>query len=201
MLAQPLFQQTYPLPIDMLNTVDSRFTFVDGGGFMVGITPTRQWGIGFRPLRPSGYKDYAGSTWQHPPDLRLLVAGRAAGRSRRWGANEGTTGVWDGIMPVVIATDDRNTHSFMWGAHYALAMEAKRRATMPPRWAAASDLYAGLTTEERAALNELLNAGFRVSRLTACNSPSGAQPNSPARSARSIRPTRTISGRSQATRA
>jgi len=157
------FQQTYPLPVDMLNTVDNRFTFVDGGGFMVGITPGNP-AVGYRVPAAAAKlaKDYAGKHYANTRRIYGYLYGQSGGSVQAMGANEGTTGVWDGIMSVVIATDGLNTHSFMWGAHYALAVPGSKRQAIADAAAVGSgkDLYAGLTTEERAALNELLNAGF-----------------------------------------
>ena len=157
------FQQTYPLPADMLNTVDNRFTFVDGGGFMVGITPGSPT-VGYRVPAAAAKlaKDYANKHYGNTRRIYGYLYGQSGGSVQAMGANEGTTGVWDGIMPVVIATDGLNTHSFMWGAHYALAVpEAKRQVIADAATVGSGkDIYAGLTTEERAALNELLNAGF-----------------------------------------
>jgi hypothetical protein len=50
----------------------------------------------------------------------------------------------------------------MWGAHYALAVPEEKRQAIADAAAVGSgkDIHAGLMTEERAALNELLNAGF-----------------------------------------
>ena len=157
------FQQTYPLPADMLNTVDNRFTFVDGGGFMVGITPGSPT-VGYRVPAAAAKlaKDYANKHYGNTRRIYGYLYGQSGGSVQAMGANEGTTGVWDGIMPVVIATDGLNTHSFMWGAHYALAVPEAKRQVIADAAAVGSgkDIYAGLTTEERAALNELLNAGF-----------------------------------------
>ena len=157
------FQQTYPLPADMLNTVDNRFTFVDGGGFMVTITPGNPT-VGYRVPAAAAKlaKDYANKHYGNTRRIYGYLYGQSGGSVQAMGANEGTTGVWDGIMPVVIATDGLNTHSFMWGAHYALAVPEAKRQVIADAAAVGSgkDIYAGLTTEERAALNELLNAGF-----------------------------------------
>ena len=111
------FQQTYPLPADMLNTVDNRFTFVDGGGFMVGITPGSPT-VGYRVPAAAAKlaKDYANKHYGNTRRIYGYLYGQSGGSVQAMGANEGTTGVWDGIMPVVIATDGLNTHSFMWGA-------------------------------------------------------------------------------------
>jgi len=157
------FQQTYPLPGDMLNMVDSRFTFVDGGGFMVGITPGNP-AVGYRVPAAAAKlaKDYANKLYGNTRRIYGYLYGQSGGSVQAMGANEGTTGVWDGIIPVVIATDGLNTHSFMWGAHYALAVpEAKRQAIADAAAVGSGkDIYAGLTTDERGALDELLNAGF-----------------------------------------
>ena len=53
-------------------------------------------------------------------------------------------------------------HSFQWDALYALAVPKAKRLAVAAAAAPGSgrDLYEGLTVEERAALDELLNAGF-----------------------------------------
>ena len=156
------FQQTYPLPMEMLNSVDLPFAFTHGA-YTVGITPGSP-NVGYRVPAAAAKlaKAYANKLYGTTGRIYGYLYGQSGGSVQSMGANEGTSGVWDGIIPVVIATDGLNTHSFMWDAHYALAVpEAKRQAIADAAAVASGkDIYAGLTTEERGALNELLNAGF-----------------------------------------
>jgi hypothetical protein len=156
------FQQTYPLPGEMLNGVDLRFAFASGG-YVVGINPGSP-NVGYRVPAAAAKlaKAQAAKLYGDTGRIYGYMYGQSGGSVQSMGANEGTTGVWDGIIPVVLATDGLNTHSFMWDGHYALAVpEAKRKAIAEAAAVGSSkDLYAGLTPEERGVLDELLNAGF-----------------------------------------
>lgn len=107
-------------------------------------------------------KAYADTLYGNQGRIYGYVYGQSGGSVQMMGANEGTSGVWDGVVPVVIATDGLNMHSFQWGALYALRVpEAKRKAiAQASAPGSGKDIYAGLNADERAALNELLNAGF-----------------------------------------
>ncbi|HXB75628.1 MAG TPA: PKD domain-containing protein [Candidatus Acidoferrales bacterium] len=156
------FQQTYPLPLDFLNTVDSGFAF-SNGGYTVGVTPGSP-NVGYRVPAAAAKlaKAYANKLYGNTGRIYGYIYGQSGGSVQMMGANEGTAGVWDGIVPVVIATDGLTAHSFQWDSLYALAVpEAKRQAiaeSVAP--GTARDIYAGLTSDERDVLNELLNAGF-----------------------------------------
>ena len=156
------FQQTYPLPFDVLNTVDSGFAF-SNGGYTVGVMPGNP-NVGYRVPAAAAKlaKAYANKLYGNTGRIYGYIYGQSGGSVQMMGANEGTTGVWDGIVPVVIATDGLNSHSFQWDSFYALAVpEAKRQAiaeSVAP--GSGRDIYAGLTSDERGVLNELLNAGF-----------------------------------------
>lgn len=155
------FQQTYPLVLETLNAVDERFTFVDGGGYMVGIAPGSP-NVGYRVPAAAAKlaKAYANKLYGNSARIYGYMYGQSGGSVQSIGAAEGTTGVWDGIIPVVIATDGLNTHSFMWDAHYALAVPEAKRQAVAAAVGSGKDIYTGLTSEERAVLDELLNAGF-----------------------------------------
>jgi hypothetical protein len=157
------FQQTYPLEQEILNTVDKRFAFVTGGGYTVGIVPGSP-NVGYRVSAAAAKlaKAYANKLYGNTGRIYGYMYGQSGGSVQTIGAAEGTTGVWDGLVPVVIATDALNVHSFMWDALYALAVpEAKRQAIADAAApGSGSDIYAGLTSDERAVLDELLNAGF-----------------------------------------
>lgn len=156
------FQQTYPLPFDFLNTVDSGFAF-SNGAYTVGVAPGSP-NVGYRVPAAAAKlaKTYASKLYGDTSRIYGYIYGQSGGSVQVMGANEGTTGVWDGIVPVVIATDGLSSHSFQWDALYALAVpEAKRQAiaeSVAP--GSGRDIYAGLTSDERGVLNELLNAGF-----------------------------------------
>ena len=156
------FQQSYPLPMDFLNTVDSHFAFANGG-FTVSVIPGSHY-VGYRVAAAAAKlaKAYASKLYGNTARIYGYGYGQSGGSVQMMGANEGTAGVWDGIVPVVIATDGLNTHSFQWNALYALAVpEAKRQAIAEASAPGSGrDIYAGLDGEDRAILDELLNAGF-----------------------------------------
>lgn len=156
------FQQSYPLAQDFLNTVDSRFAFMNGG-YTVGVTPGSP-NVGYRVIAAAAKlsKAYANKLYENTGRIYGYIYGQSGGSVQMMGANEGTIGVWDGIVPVVIATDGLSTHSFLWDGLYALAVPEAKRQAIAEAVAPGSgrDIYAGLTGDERAVLNELLNAGF-----------------------------------------
>tara|TARA_B100000378_G_scaffold139715_1_gene112962 strand:- start:1905 stop:4022 length:2118 start_codon:yes stop_codon:yes gene_type:complete len=156
------FQQSYPLPFESLNVVDSVFAFTHGG-YTVSVMPGNTV-TGYRVSAAAAKlaKAYADRLYGNTARIYGYIYGQSGGSVQMMGANEGTTGVWDGIVPVVIATDGLNMHSFQWDALYALAVPEAKRLAVAAAVAPGSgrDLYEGLTVEERAALDELLNAGF-----------------------------------------
>ena len=156
------FQQSYPLPFEFLNTVDSRFAFTHGG-YTVSIVPGNSL-TGYRVSAVAAKlaKVYADKLYGNTARIYGYIYGQSGGSVQMMGANEGTTGVWDGIVPVVIAVDGLNTHSFQWDALYALAVPEAKRLAVSEAAAPGSgrDIYAGLSADERAILDELLNAGF-----------------------------------------
>ncbi|WP_296306214.1 hypothetical protein [Pseudomonas sp.] len=161
------FQQSYPLPIDFLNIVDTRFAFTNGG-YTVSTMPGN-YVTGYRVSAAAAKlaKEYANELYSNRERIYGYIYGQSGGSVQMMGANEGTSGVWDGIVPVVIATDGLNTHSFQWAGLYALRVpDAKRKAiAQASAPGSGQDIYAGLTADERAALNELLNAGFAQKAL------------------------------------
>jgi hypothetical protein len=156
------FQQTYPLPFDILNTVDDRFAFTNGG-FTVGITPGNS-NVGYRVSAAAAKlaKAYADKLYGNTARIYGYLYGQSGGSAQAIGASEGTTGVWDGIIPVVIATDGLTVHSFQWANLYAIAIPQAKREAIAKAAAPGSgrDIYAGLNEDEIAILNELLSAGF-----------------------------------------
>ncbi len=157
------FQQTYPLNIEMLNVVDARFAFETGGGYTVGVNPGNP-NVGFRMLAAAAKlaKAYARKFYGTNERIYGYMYGQSGGSVQTIAAAEGTTGVWDGLVPAVIATDGLNNHSFDWGALYNLAIpEAKRKAIAEAAApGSGKDIYAGLDSDERAVLDEVLSAGF-----------------------------------------
>jgi len=156
------FQQSYPLPFEFLNVVDSRFAFANGG-YTVSVIPGNSV-TGYRVSAAAAKlaKTYADKLYGNTARIYGYIYGQSGGSVQMMAANEGTTGVWDGIVPVVIAVDGLNTHSFQWGALYALAVPEAKRLAISEAAAPGSgrDIYAGLTAEEHAILDELLRAGF-----------------------------------------
>lgn len=107
------FQQFYPLPFDFLNTADGGFAFLSGD-YTVGITPGAP-SVGY-PVNaaPSKLaKAHANKLYRNTARVYGCIYGQSGGSVQMIGAIEGTRGVWDGIVPVVIATYGLNTHSFM----------------------------------------------------------------------------------------
>ncbi|MEO7739483.1 MAG: PKD domain-containing protein [Novosphingobium sp.] len=156
------FQQSYPLPLAFLNTVDSRFAFTNGA-YTVSVMPGNSV-VGYRVNAAAAKlaKTFANKLYGNSARIYGYIYGQSGGSVQMMGANEGTTGVWDGIVPVVIAVDGLNTHSFQWNALYALAVPQTKRQAVADAVAPGSGLdpYAGFTSGERAILDELLNAGF-----------------------------------------
>ncbi len=156
------FQQSYPLAIDSLNTVDSLFAFTNGA-YTVSVTPGNSL-VGYRVAAAAAKlsKTYARKLYGDVRPIYGYIYGQSGGSVQMMAANEGTVGVWDGIIPVVIATDNLNTHSFQWAALYAIGMPEAKRTAISDAVAPGSgrDIYAGLNPDEHAVLDELLNAGF-----------------------------------------
>ncbi len=156
------YQQTYPLPFDMLNTVDDRFAFTNGG-YTVGINPGNP-NVGYRVPAAAAKlaKAYANKLYGNTARIYGYLYGQSGGSVQSIGASEGTSGVWDGIIRVVIATDCLIMHSFQWANLYAIAVPQAKREAIAAAVAPGSgrDIYAGLNGDERAVLNELLSAGF-----------------------------------------
>lgn len=156
------FQQSYPLPFEFLNVVDSGFAFTNGG-YTVSVMPGNA-ATGYRVSAAAAKlaKTYASRLYGNTARIYGYIYGQSGGSVQMMAANEGTTGVWDGIVPVVIAVDGLNTHSFQWDALYALAVPEAKRLAISEAVAPGSgrDMYAGLTAEEHAILDELLKAGF-----------------------------------------
>lgn len=156
------FQQTYPLPIESLNTADNQFAFTSGAFTVAVISGDPS--AGYRVIAAAAKlaKVYANKLYGNSGKIYGYLWGASGGSVQSMGANEGSTGVWDGIIPIVIATDGLNVHSFCWDGFQALAIpEAKRKAiTAAAAPGAGADLYAGLDDEEHAALDEVLSAGF-----------------------------------------
>ena len=156
------FQQTYPLPFDFLNIVDDRFAFTNGA-FTIGVisgTPSAGYRVNAAATKLA--KAYADKLYRNSSRTYSYLWGLSGGSVQSIGADEGSIGVWDGIIPVVIATDGLNVHTFCWDGFQALAIpEAKRQAiTAAAAPGSGGDIYAGLNGEEHAALDEVLNAGF-----------------------------------------
>ncbi|MDB5279627.1 MAG: hypothetical protein JWR61_4582 [Ferruginibacter sp.] len=156
------FQQTYPLAFEVLNTLNNEFAFTNGG-YTVSVVPGNP-NVGYRVIAAAAKlaKVYANKFYNNKSRIYGYIFGQSGGSVQAMGANEGTTGVWDGIVPAVIAVDGLNSHSFMWDGLYALAIPEEKRQAIAKAVKPGSgrDIYATLTTEQRDVLDELLNGGF-----------------------------------------
>jgi hypothetical protein len=78
-------------------------------------------------------------------------------------AAENTTGVWDGVQVQCTGTSvDSQYHSFLWQAHYTMAIPQERRDAIAAVAApgGTGDIHAGLNDEQTSVLNEFLAAGY-----------------------------------------
>lgn len=159
------FQHTYPLqgtgPLD-LNEVDLGFAFTNGA-FTVKVNPGNP-NTGYR-VNAAATKlawAYANEVYGNSGRIYSYLWGQSGGSVQAFGAAEGTTGVWAGVIPAVIATSGLNVHSFQWQAHYALAIPQEKRTAIGQAAEPGSgrSIYDGLNAEERAVLDELLQSGY-----------------------------------------
>ncbi|MGY0390611.1 hypothetical protein ACWZJV_26865 [Nocardioides sp. WG-D5] len=159
------FQQTYPIggtgPLD-LNDVDLGFAFANGA-FTVKVAPGNPSG-GYRVNAAATKlaKAYANRLYGNAAPINSYLWGQSGGSVQAFGAAEGTTGVWAGVIPAVIATTALVMHSFQWQALYALAVPLEQRSDVRQAAEVGSgrSIYEGLDPEQRAVLDELLRSGF-----------------------------------------
>lgn len=159
------FQQTYPVPgagpLD-LNEVDLEFAFTNGA-FIVKVNPGNPNG-GYRVNAAATKlaKAYANQLYGNSAPVYSYLWGQSGGSVQAFGAAEGTTGVWAGVIPCVIATTGLIAHSFQWQAHYALAVPLDKRAEVRQAAEVGSgrSIYDPLNAEQRSVLDELLRGGF-----------------------------------------
>lgn len=159
------FQQTYPLggtgPLD-LNEVDLGFAFANGA-FTVKVNPGNPRG-GYRVNAAATKlaKAYANHLYGNSAPIYSYLWGQSGGSAQALGAAEGTTGVWSGVIPIVIATTGLIVHSFQWQALYATAVPLDKRVAVREAAVEGSgrSIYDGLDAEQRSTLDELLQSGF-----------------------------------------
>lgn len=156
------FQPVYPLVLSQSYNKDPTFAFTHGA-YVVYISPGDP-EVGYRVDAAAAKlaKAYADRLYHSRARIYGYVFGISGGSVQTMGALEGTTGVWDGAMPTSLATDGLPLHSFMWDALYALAVPPAQRAAIAAAVQPGSNtsIYAGLSPEQHAVLDELLNAGF-----------------------------------------
>lgn len=162
------FQQTYPvgsantIQSDDLNDVDKGFAFTNGA-MTIRVGPGNPRG-GYRVNAAATKlaKAYANQFYGNSDPIYSYLWGQSGGSAQALGAAEGTTGVWAGVIPVVIATSGLIVHSFMWQALYATAVPLDKRAEVREAAEVGSgrSIYDPLDAEQRAILDELLKAGF-----------------------------------------
>ena len=159
------FQQTYPIPgtgpLD-INEVDVGFAFTNGA-FTVKVVPGNPTG-GYRVNAATTKlaKAYANQHYGNTRPIHSYLWGQSGGSVQTLGAAEGTIGVWDGVIPAVIATTGLTWHSFQWQALYALAVPLDKRSDVRQAAEVGSgrSIYDGLDDEQRLVLDELLQGGF-----------------------------------------
>ena len=159
------FQQTYPLqgtgPLD-LNEVDLGFAFTNGA-YTVKVNPGNPTG-GYRVNAAATKlaKAYANQHYGNTAPINSYLWGQSGGSAQALGAAEGTTGVWAGVIPAVIATTGLIWHSFQWQALYALAVPLEKRSVVRQAAEVGSgrSIYDGLDDEQHSVLDELLQGGF-----------------------------------------
>ncbi len=156
------FDAVYPLPLSQTYDPDPTFDFTHGA-YVVHVTPGNP-AVGYRVDAAAAKlsRAYAGKLYGSTAHIYGYIYGISGGSVQTMGAVEGTAGVWDGGMPISIATDGLSLHSFMWDGLYALAIPQAQRAMIAQavRTGSTADIHAGLNVEQRAVLDELLNAGF-----------------------------------------
>lgn len=159
------FQQTYPIggtgPLD-LNEVDLGFAF-GTGAFTVKVNPGNPYG-GYRVNAAATKlaKNYANQFYGNSSPINSYLWGQSGGSAQALGAAEGTTGVWAGVIPCVIATTGLIVHSFQWEALYALAvpLEQRSKVRQAAEVGSGSSIYDGLNDEQHSVLDEMLKGGF-----------------------------------------
>ena len=159
------FQQTYPIPGSVpadINEVDLGFAFANGA-FTVKVNPGNPSG-GYRVNAAATKlaKEFANRHYSNSTPISSYLWGQSGGSVQTMGAAEGTTGVWAGVIPAVIATTGLIMHSFQWQAHYALAVPLDKRSDVRQAAEVGSgrSIYDGLNDEQSSVLDELLEGGF-----------------------------------------
>ncbi len=156
------FDAVYPLPLSQSFTGDPTFEFTHGG-YLVNVIPGSP-NVGYRVDAAASKlaKAYANKLYGNTARIYGYVYGISGGSIQTMGAVESTTGVWDGAMPTSLATDGLSMHSFMWDSLFMMAVPPAQRALIAEAEKAGStkNIYDGLNAEQRAILDEFLNAGF-----------------------------------------
>ncbi len=156
------FDAVYPLAASQSYTGDFTFEFTHGG-YVVNVRPGSP-NVGYRVDAAAAKlaKQYANKLYGNTKRIYGYIYGISGGSIQTMGAVEGTSGVWDGAMPTSVATDGLSMHSFMWDSLYMMAIPSAQRSAIEAAAQPGStqDIYAGLTSEQHAVLDEYLNAGY-----------------------------------------
>jgi hypothetical protein len=146
--------------------VDNRMAFVNGAfsvNWMSASIPNAVASHRHEAAATKVAKAYANKLYGNTARIYSYFWGCSGGGTVAMAAAENVTGVWDGVEPQCIGTSgDAPYHSFLWQAHYTMAIPAAKReaiaaAAVP---GGTGDIYAGLNPEEKAVLNEFLAAGY-----------------------------------------
>lgn len=153
-------QHTYPL-FDDLNTVEQAFAFANGAATIKAMGNPH---VGYRVSAAATKlaKAYAQELYGTTAPIHSYLYGQSGGSVQAFGMAEGPTGVWSGIMPIVVSTTGLFIHSFQWAALYATAIPLEKRQAIHQAAEVGSgrSIYEGLDAEQKEILDEFLKAGF-----------------------------------------
>ena len=156
------FDAVYPLAGSQSYVPDPTFEFTHGAYVMHVIPGSPSVGYRVDAAAAKLSRAYANKLYGNKAHIYGYIYGVSGGSIQTMGAVESTIGVWDGGMPISIAIDGLSLNSFMWDALYALAIPEAQRAKIAAavKTGSTTDIYTGLDADQRAVLDEMLNAGF-----------------------------------------
>ena len=146
--------------------VDNRLAFTNGAfsvNWMSASVPNAVASHRHEAAATKVAKAYANKLYGNTAKIFSYFWGCSGGGVVSQAAAENVTGVWDGVQPQCTGTSvDSQYHSFLWQAHYTMAISKAKRDAIAAAAAPGGpgDIYAGLNEEEKSVLNELVSAGF-----------------------------------------
>ena len=154
------FQHVYPL--EQPENLDDIAFALANGGYLVNVKGVPCGCGGYRPDAAAAKlaKDYASRFYGKAGKIFGYVWGGSGGSLQTIGAVENTTGVWDGAIPYVMATEASMVNAISIGAMTGLALREKLpaiSAALKP--GASGDPFERLTADERMIFEEALRLG------------------------------------------